>query len=125
MADRPKPLLPPGPQPIPFSNPVTIEFAQRWVVMHQVADYELDDLVSGNASLYWTFFGISFGACLSLISVLYSIPVQNPKAYATFFALCVLFGFLSAVFLPLGITAYFRVRRKVKTIKRNRATLSG
>lgn len=85
--------------------------------MHSVSEPELEDLIAGNASLFWTFFGISFGALLSFISVLLTVPVESAKAYATFFALCVLFVILTAAFFALAVRSLLQARRKVNQIK--------
>ena len=85
--------------------------------MHQVSASELDDLVSGNTSLYWTFFGISFGSLISLVGVLFSISVANARIHATFLALCILSAILSSVFYGLAIEAHRKAKRKVKQIK--------
>jgi len=85
--------------------------------MHQVSASELNDLVSGNTSLYWIFCGISFGSCISLAGVLFSISVVNARIHATLLTLCILSAILSSVFYGLATEAHRKAKRKVKQIK--------
>ena len=97
--------------------PTCGERAQRHIVMRQVSASELNNLVSGNTSLYWICFGISFGFWISLVGVCLAFTFANARIHATFLILCILSAILSSVFFGLAIDAHRKAKRKVKHIK--------
>jgi len=46
--------------------------------MYHILRQDLDNLISGYASIHLTLFGIAFGAALTLIITYYAVPLEEP-----------------------------------------------
>src|SRR5205809_7187995 len=75
------------------SNPTTLIYVQRRIIMYSIAEFELETLGESNASLNSTFFGICFGALASFVSALLSTQIREAMAIpiATLVAMVVVF----------------------------------
>jgi hypothetical protein len=63
------------------------------------------------------FFGVSFGASMSFLSVLFSTSITDHKVFATFVALSVLFSLGSILFGVYGWRDYKRAQSKMLEFK--------
>ncbi len=98
-------------------NPLTVEIVPMNFKVYQVSEDGIERLSSGTTSLNMLFFGVCFGALISFASVLFSTPIQNPKTFAAFVALTVLFLLGSAVFGVNGYRDYRAIKERVRDIK--------
>ncbi|HEX5235752.1 MAG TPA: hypothetical protein VFW25_10535 [Silvibacterium sp.] len=69
--------------------------------MHTIAEEQLEVIASGGMlnAIYIAAFGVSFGAFLTLACTVYSVTIMDAKKNAIFFALMVMFGFVSLILL--------------------------
>jgi hypothetical protein len=84
----------------------------------RVAVSELEDLKSSNSTLELAFFGISFGALITIVTTLNTVPISDPSTHATFVAVAFLFGILSAYFGVVTIRGEVRWRRRINDLKK-------
>jgi hypothetical protein len=65
---------------------ITATYWGRDVDVYSVFDHELQSikLAASQSGLYLTFFGISFGAMLTLLVVLLTVDLTNPWVFAAF-----------------------------------------
>jgi hypothetical protein len=87
-------------QPETPQSPVSVTYWKREVSVFQVFDHEFRGIKSAAASsgLYLTFFGIAFGAMLTLGIVLATVPLTSPRSFAAFVSLFALSIFVTAFF---------------------------
>ena len=83
----------------------------------RVSTGELEDLKSSNSTLELTFFGISFGALITIGATLKTVSITDTATHATFVALAFLFGMSSAYFGFATIRGEARWRRKINALK--------
>ncbi len=86
--------------------------------MHTVTGQELDAVASLSNSVHLTFFGLCFGATISLSIVISTVSIPDPKTYAAFMALTAVSVILSSYFGIRALIDYRASRRKLKEIKR-------
>ena len=89
MEDKPKFV------PKDFRDLTSSTFMKRDFIMYQVEEDELDNLASGETSLHFTLFGLSFGALLSTITTLATATLAQ-KAQ-TFFDCLFLVSLLASI----------------------------
>ena len=99
-------------------QPLTIVCAPRRIVMHYVAEPELDELVSRGSSIHLTFFGVCFGSLISFAIVLSTSNISNPKTFAAYVALTAVALTGSALFGIKGYRDYSAARAKLSQLKR-------
>jgi hypothetical protein len=109
-----------GPQFTASPQPLTIDYAQRSIVMYHLSGLELDGIAGGGNPLHPTFFGVSAGALISLSAVIFSTPIAEPKAYATFVALDIAALVGAIVFGINFVNDCVAVKRRLKEIKSGR-----
>jgi hypothetical protein len=86
---------------------------KQTIHMYGVTDTQLNQLMAGYTSLHLVFFGICFGAWISLVIPLFCNAVpKETKIY--FFAAALVSGGL-AVWAGLGALAHWGVARKIKS----------
>ena len=120
MADIPNPPLPEDGANIHFAPapaPLTVNYAQRRVVMYYVSESELNDLAKSGTSINWLLFGLCAGGFLSFLSVLLSTDITSPKKFATFVALTFVLGIFTVLFYVNGRRENKQVRGTLARIK--------
>jgi len=95
---------------------ITVEYVPGRLRMHTISEDKLDMLVSGNAPVHLTFFGVCFGAAISFGVVLYNggIDQHHQSVYTM---LLWASGILALYFGVRGGTDYFQSSKKIDEIK--------
>jgi len=104
-----------NPQTLATINPegvgsrITATYWDRDVDVYSVFDHELKSIKSSaaNSGLYIGFFGVAFGAMLTLLVVLLTVEINSPWLFASF-VLCFVGSCLAT--LLLGIKAWLEFR---------------
>jgi hypothetical protein len=103
---------------MPTDAPLTIDYKRRKLTMHQVTSGELDAVASLNNAVNLGMFGISFGAFVSLVSTLLTVPIANPVTAAAFAGSAVAAGLATAFFGVRAIIEVREARQKLRDLKR-------
>lgn len=98
------------------STSLTIHYVRRVINVHQLTSNEIDDLVSGNASLYLTFLGLVFGADISVVITLLTVAL-GVREFAGFIAALIVLTLFSLLFAALAFKDNRAQRRKIQRIK--------
>jgi hypothetical protein len=94
---------------------VTTETAPRHMKFVRVSRDELNDLKSANSTLELAFFGISFGALLTVSTTLATVDLPDlPKT--VFIALTVMFLLAAVYFGAATVRGELRWRKKIKAL---------
>lgn len=94
---------------------VTSSTAPRHFDLVQLTLEEIEELRSANNSTDLTFFGISFGALLTVAVTLATVPLPTTASHVIFVVLTAGFALASAVF---GVNAFQKHRRWQRKYKR-------
>src|SRR5438552_1358270 len=91
---------------------LTTETVPRHMKFVRVALTELDDLRASNSTLELAFFGMTFGAFVTILSTLRTVQINDASTHAAFVASAVLLGVLSAYFGIATIRGEARWRKR-------------
>lgn len=101
-------------QPLELSDAMETLWHKTTVHVYPVSDAQLAELTAGYNSIYLVFFGVCFGAAISLLITYPQLAETDPKRPYYFAALLVALGFAALS----GIAGIGRYRRASKTRKR-------
>ena len=105
--------------------PLTVQYARRTLRMLTLTEIELDTVASIGNSVHLAFLGISAGAFIAFGITMLTLPIADPKLFATFAALTALAGILTAYFGVRALIDYRASRAKLSEIKRESSGPSG
>lgn len=114
---QPQTTAPHWVDPPPGEGGVTTETAPRHMKFVRVAKSELEDLKSSNSTLELGFFGISFGALITLVATLRTVTITDAATHAAFVAGALVFGLAAAYFGIATIRGERRWRRRIDALK--------
>lgn len=87
--------------------------------MLQLTESEFDEVASGGNALNVGLFGISFGALVSLGSVLATVDLVSAKTHAAFVAATIVFGMSSLLFGARSVSEYLELKRRIQRYKQD------
>jgi hypothetical protein len=106
-------------------SPVTIDIMPRRVAMYRVFETELENLGSAQNSVHLAFFGIAFGAALTLSVTLITVDINNSKTYASFWASLLVSVGASFYFGLRALFDWRKAKRHVRDIKEQNSKREG
>jgi hypothetical protein len=104
----------------PSATPsLTIDYAPRRLRMVTLSETELETIASPSASIHFGFFGVAFGAVVSLLITVSTVDIASPKMFAAFIAGTVLSGLATLYFGVRAILDYSANDKRVKRLTGN------
>jgi hypothetical protein len=98
--------------------PLTVQYASRTVMVHQLTNNELETVASISNSVHLTFFGLCTGGVISFGIVLAGSAIAEPKQIASYVALFAVSSIGSLYFGIRAVIDYRRAKDKLREIKR-------
>ena len=115
---------PPQQQPAYGTNDLTvITYRKRSLEMCPVLDQELRQLVSGYSSAYLALFGITLGACVTLVATLCAVSLPDTLG-TRFFDAALITGLFSLVLGVLAVRDWLESRQVMSQITRETVSVS-
>ena len=97
--------------------PVTIDVVPRHATMYRVFDTELDRLGKAQNSVHLAFFTLCIGIAIGFGVTLLTVDILDPKKYAAFVALLVVFMLASIYFGIMFARDYQECKNEIARIR--------
>jgi hypothetical protein len=112
-------VKPAAPQFSSEPQPVAIQYVPGHVTMLHLSREKVNSLsgCGDRLAIHLTFLGIFVGAFLSLGGILWLTPPEDPKKYATVFAVSISSVLLTIFFGIMAATTYFARRRELRELQ--------